>query len=202
MRIQYKSPQLYEFFISFLYSKKLLKQFTKEVDKNRTVFDVAAGYGRMSRFIDSSNSYYGIDLNKKFVEYGKKHGINLEIKNIFDSAAYKKSDVFIVVDIVHHLSTENLKKLFDLIFNHANQKVIVIEPAFVNFSVSYGLLGRLIDWFFGKIDDDGLNKITHWFSGDEYKNLFKSRFGSKYGSNFSVSYNRYGAHYLAVFIRK
>ena len=202
MRYQYKHPQIYDFLISFLYSDKLLEKFSETVGKNKTVFDIAAGYGRMSKFVDKSNLYYGIDLNKKFVEHGQKEGINLELKNIFDALVYKESDVFVLVDLVHHLTKESLHKLFDLVFSHTKEKVIVIEPAFVNLYSRYGFWGRIVDWFFKKIDDDGINKITRWFTEEEYTRLFDNRFGCTLCHSFYLEINKIGKHYFAVFIKQ
>ena len=202
MRLQYRHPKIYDYLISFLYSDRLLKRFSETVGKHKKVFDVAAGYGRMSRFIDTSNSYYGIDLNRKFVEHGQTEGVNLEIKNIFDPQAYKESDIFVLVDIVHHLTPESLRQLFDLVFSHAKEKIIVIEPAFVNLSARHGFLGQLVDLFFKKIDDDGINKITRWFTEEEYIGLFKSKFGSALGHDFSLRYEKIDKHYFVVFVKQ
>lgn len=64
MRFQYRHPRVYDFLIKFIYPKDLMDKFSDEVGKNQSVFDVAAGYGRVAKYIDSSNSYYGIDLNE------------------------------------------------------------------------------------------------------------------------------------------
>lgn len=202
MRFQYRHPKLYDFLIRFLYTKKLLENFRYEVGKNQSVFEVAAGYGRMARLIDSSNQYYGIDLNNIFVKYGRKNGVNLEIKNIFDSEAYKKSDVFIVVDIIHHFPPEKIEKLFDIIFLHAERKVVVMEPSFVSFTKRYGILGKFLGWVFKIIDDDGFNRIEYWFTDEKYQELFQSRFGSRYGKKFQMKYQRLGGHHLVTFTVK
>lgn len=201
MRFQYRHPRLYDFLIRFLYTKKLLQKFKYEVGKNQSVFEVAAGYGRMSKLIDSSNQYYGIDLNKIFVDYGRKNGINLEIENIFNSKAYKKSDVFIIVDIIHHFSPEKLEKLFNIIFFYAEKKVIIMEPSFVSFTRRYGILGKFFGKIFRSIDDDGINRIEYWFTDEKYQDLFQSRFGSRYGKKFQIKYQKLGGHYLVTFIK-
>ena len=109
--MQYRHPKIYDFFINFLYPKKLMEKFREEVGTGMTIFEVAAGYGRMSRYIDSSNLYYGIDLNPIFVASGRNQGINLDIKDIFDPAAYKTADIYILVDVIHHLDGEKLRKM-------------------------------------------------------------------------------------------
>ncbi|MCH7604429.1 class I SAM-dependent methyltransferase [Patescibacteria group bacterium] len=199
MRIQYRHPKLYDFLISFLYGRKLLEKFRQEVGKNHSVFDVAAGYGRMVRFIDSSNRYVGIDRNEIFVNYGKKNRLELEVRDIFDSAAYKRCGVFIVVDVIHHLTTEKLQNLFDLIFRHVNEKVVIIEPSFVSLTRRYGILGKFLGWIFQIVDDDGFNKITRWLSDEEYQHLFQSRFGSQHGKRFTMKHQKLDEHHLVTF---
>jgi SAM-dependent methyltransferase len=173
--------------------------FSKEIGKDQLVFDVAAGYGRIAHYIDPSNTYYGIDLNKIFVDYGTRQGVNLELKDIFDSASYKKANVFTLVDVVHHLSKEKLIALFDLIFQHTEKKVVIIEPAFVDMARKYGLIGRIVDWFFKTMDDDGFNTIHRWFSDQEYSDLFSTKFGSSYGVAFSLKIQIIANHYLVTF---
>lgn len=199
MRIQYRYPKLYDFLISFLYSKELMDEISKAVGKNQSVLDVAAGYGRMSKFIDPSNSYRGIDINKEFIRHGQSLGPDLSIGDIFDPASYKQSDVILVIDVVHHIVPEKLNKLFDIIFSYANKKVIVVEPAFVEITRKYGLAGNIIGWFFSKMDDDGVNKIGRWFTNEEYKKIFEGRFKSKAGDRFLLSCQIISKHHLAVF---
>ena len=199
MRIQYRHPKLYDFLISFLYGRKLLEKFRQEVGKNHSVFDVAAGYERMVRFIDSSNRYVGIDRNEIFVNYGKRNKLQLKVRDIFDPTAYKQCDVFIVVDVIHHLTTEKLQDLFDLIFRHVKEKVVIIEPSFVSFRRRYGILGKFLGWIFRIIDDDGFNKIIRWLDDEEYQHLFQSRFGSQYGKRFTMNYQKLDGHHLVTF---
>lgn len=199
MRFQYRHPKLYDFLIRFLYTRKLLEKFREEVGREQEVFEVAAGYGRMAGIIDFSNQYYGIDLNEIFVRYGRGKGIHLELKDIFDPAAYRQSDVFVVVDILHHFSPEKLQKLFHLIFLHAKKKVIIMEPSFVNVAEKHGIIGRFLGWIFKIVDDDGFNKIEHWFTHEQYQELFQSRFGSQHGKNFQMKYQKIGGHYLVTF---
>jgi len=184
-----------------MYPKLLMDEFSERVGRNQSVFDVAAGYGRIAKFIDPSNIYYGIDRNEIFVNHGRQKGRKLEIKDIFDPGAYKESDVFLAIDIVHHLSREKLKDLFDIVFQHARKKVIIMEPAFVHLVSKYGVLGKFIDWFFRKIDYDGFNIINHWFTNEEYSELFKRRLGSQYGNKFSLDHRKVSNRHLVTFTR-
>ena len=196
MRVYYRHPKLYNLVVStLLYSKGLWEKFNAELGENQTIFEVAAGYGRVAEFIDPSNKYYGIDLNKIFVEHGRSHGIDLEVKDIFDPTAYKRSDVFIAVDLIHHLTPEKLKGLFDLIFSHAAKKVIIMEASFSPMK-RYGILGKVAEWIFKSLDTDGINKIERVMTNQEYRQLFESRFGSRYGEKFDFQYQLVGGRCL------
>ena len=145
MRIQYRYPKLYQLLVhKLLYPKELWGRLREEIGENASVFDVGAGYGYASRFLYPSNTYYGIDLNERFVRYGRKRGANLQVRDIFDPTAYTQSDVFLVIDVVHHFAIQKLEKLFDLIFRHTAKKVIVIDPAFVSIARRYGALGKIL----------------------------------------------------------
>jgi len=165
------------------------------------VFDVGAGFGYVARFLYPSSRYYGIDQNEVFVRYGRKNGRNLERKDIFDQHAYRESDIFLVLDIVHHLSIERLKILFDLIFMHAKKKVIIVDPAFLSKYHKYGILGNFFGWIFRILDDDGFNTIKSWASEEEYQKLFQSRFSSEYGKSFQMKHREIDKHHFVVYTK-
>lgn len=201
MRFQYKHPKIYDLIIRLIYPKELMDKLSKEIGKNQSVFDVAAGYGRVAYYIDQSNSYHGIDLNEIFVNYGRDRGLDLQLKNILNESSYRESDIFVIVNVVHHLTQEKLKAMFNLIFKHALKKVIVVEPAFVDLSAKYGVIGKLIDWFLRIMDYDGFNVIHRWFTDKEYLALFDGRFGSDCADNFSVHQQKTANHYLVSFTK-
>jgi len=203
MRIQYRHPRIYHFLISFLYPKSLLDCLRKEIGMGKKVFEVAAGYGRLSRYIDASNNYQGIDLNPIFVRYGKRRGVNLRLGDILDAASYTIThDVVLVVDVVHHLTEQKLQRLFDFVFRYAKEKVIIIEPSFIHIVGRWGFLGKILGWIFRFIDSDGFNTIQKWFTHGEYEELFINRFRSVYGRDFSFVYTTLGGHYFVTFERQ
>jgi len=203
MRIQYRYPKLYDLLVHrILYRKNLAGKVAEEVGRDHTVFDVAAGYGYISSFLDPSNQYYGIDLNERFVRDGRENEIDLEVKDIFDPLAYEERDVFLVIDIIHHLSSEKMKNLFDLVFAHAGQKVIIVDPSFPSISRRYGILGKFVGWMFRVLDDDEFSKVEKWLTDEEYEELFQNRFGSEYGKEFRLRQEKVGGHHLVVFERK
>ena len=109
--------------------------------------------------------------------------------------------MFVLVDIVQHLSEQKLKQLFDLVFKYANKKVVILEPAFVNRESIHGLIGKAVDDFLRFMDYDGFNRIHRWFTNEEYSRLFLERFGSAYGTDFSMHRQEIAQHHLVTFVR-
>jgi hypothetical protein len=133
--------------------------------------------------------------DRAFSGSGVKKEIDLEMKDIFDPTAYKRSDVFIAVDLIHHFTPEKLKGLFDLIFSYAAKKVIIMEASFSPMK-RYGILGKVAEWIFKSLDTDGINKIERVMTNQEYRQLFESRFGSRYGEKFDFQYQLVGGRCL------
>lgn len=201
MRFQYKHPLFYDFFIRLIYPPHLTERISELVGRNKTIFEPAAGYGRMAQFLHASNKYSGIDLNPIFINFARNTHINVHKGNIFEEKNYPQSDITLLVDVVHHLSPPKLQQLFENIFSHTKEKVIVVEPAFVNMTSRYGLLGKLLDLFLRWLDNDGFNKINRWFTDEEYEQLFASRFQSSKGFDFNFQHETIANHHIVTFSR-
>lgn len=197
--IQYRHPSIYKLLVPIIHRKSVIATFKQEVGKNVSVQDIAAGFGCMAQYIDESNTYRGFDLNDRFVEYGQKLGLDIAKASIFDTGAYKMSDVSVLVDVVHHIPQDKLSKLFDLVFKHTTQRVIILEPAFLNLSKRYGKIAAPIDWLMRLLDSDGVNKIDRWLTEKEYMALFESRFGSIHGKGFRPVVKKVYPYYVVTF---
>lgn len=169
----YIHPRIYDFAIRFLYFDGL-KIVKKLIGEEKTVFEAGCGYGRMQKYLDPSCIYSGIDLNEKFVEYGRKKNRDIKIGNVLDSKHYRKSDVILLADILHHLTIKDIKKLLAIAVQYANEKIVIIEPVFVNIGSKRNVFSRAIAKFMVFMDSDGFNEIEKWMSRDEYDALFKS----------------------------
>ena len=201
MRFQYRHPRLYHILISLIYPPGLMAEVRRVVGEGQTVFEVAAGYGRLAAVIHPSNRYHGIDLNEIFVAYGRRHGRDLTVQDIFEPEAYRLSDVFLLVDIIHHLTMEQLRAVFGLVFAHADRKVVIVEPAFVGITRRYGVFGRLLDRAFKFVDDDGFNHIQGWMTNQEYSTLLRNRFGATAGHAFDLHHHTTYLHHVVTFTR-
>jgi SAM-dependent methyltransferase len=169
----YKHPLLYDFGIRFLYfdGMRIVK---KLIGEKKSVFEAGCGYGRMQKYLDPSCSYSGIDLNEKFIEFGRKKNRNINVGNVLDHNLYRESDVILLADILHHLTINDIKKLLAISVRHAREKIVIIEPVFVKIGSKNNFFSRIIAKFMAWLDADGFNEIEKWMSRDEYDELFAS----------------------------
>ena len=200
--IQYRNPFLYNLLIPIIHKRKLMRELRVAVGKNQSVFEVAAGFGRLKKYIDQSNKYSGIDLNEKFIKYAQERNIAVSFGDIFDPTQYKNTDVTLVVDVIHHLPSARRAEMFDLIFKHTQCKVIVLEPAFLNFESRHGRLFRPLDKIIMKMDSDGVNKINGFLTREEYVKLFEALLGSRYGKNFDLTVKIVKSYYIVVYEKR
>ena len=169
--IIYKSPRLYSIAIKFLHFGGF-KKVKEVIGKRKKVFEPACGFGRLYKYLDPSCSYAGIDLNEKFINFGKKNGLDIHTGDIFDEKNYVRNDIIILCDILHHLTISDIKKLVLISTKFAKEKIVIMEPAFVGIAAGKGLFSRLSAKIFAQVDFDGINHIDIWFTMQNYHNLF------------------------------
>jgi SAM-dependent methyltransferase len=171
--IFYKYPMLYDWGIRFLYfdGLKILKSI---IGRKKSVFEPACGYGRMKKYMYSDCSYSGVDLNDTFIQYGKKKNRNISLGNALDPGSYQEADTVLVCDILHHLKVKDMYKLMELAIEFAREKVVIIEPIFVNIAAKNNFFSRAIGKLMARIDSDGFNDIERWLSKEEYVELFET----------------------------
>jgi SAM-dependent methyltransferase len=170
--IFYRYPLLYDLGMIFIYfdGLKILKDI---VGRGKSVFEPGCGYGRMKKYLYPDCSYSGVDLNETFIEYGKKRNRDIDIGDALDERWYRESDTILLCDIIHHLNGQK----YDLIsaaIKFAREKVVIIEPWFVDIGAKRNVFSRLVGKFMAAMDADGFNEIDQWLSKDEYMDLFHS----------------------------
>jgi SAM-dependent methyltransferase len=170
--IFYRYPLLYDLGIQFIYFNglKILKDI---VGRRKSVFEPGCGYGRMKKYLYSDCNYSGVDLNETFIEYGKKRNRDISIGNALDERLYRESDAILLCDIIHHLNGQK-HDLVSIAVKFAREKVVIVEPLFVDLATRGNAFSRAIGKFMAVMDADGFNEIDQWLSKDEYKELFQS----------------------------
>ena len=170
--IFYRHPLLYELGIQFLYLNRL-KILKEIVGHDMSIFEPACGFGRMKKYLHADCAYSGIDLNGKFVSFGRKKNRNIHMGDILKEENYCPADVILLCDILHHLQKPEIYCLFQIAGKFA-KKIVIIEPTFVALAANKNTFSHLLGKLMTRVDSDGFNEINHWMSRKEYNNLFVS----------------------------
>ena len=174
--ILYNNDKFYEMFLQFFHMGNWNKRYqlmAKLVGKNKKVLDVGSGTGILSKFLDQSCKYTGIEQNSRIA---KKRNLNIIYGNIFD-IDFPKADVVVISDVLHHV-IPNHEKLIKKSLKSA-PVLVICEPNHDEGFLNIFGKSKLFFKIFG--DDDGINKFedmqTWVYSKEDLKNLF-----DKYGN--------------------
>lgn len=158
--IPYLSPRIYKIWQRVVDREmdEQYKEIARVVGKNKRVFEPGCGPALLFSYLPDGCSYVGWDLNKKFVEYARRKGINVYQRDIFDFKKYPQSDVIVVCDLLHHIFPRD--KLFIEEARKRTKKLIVVEPYKTS---RFSFLPYPILYFYDRIigDDDGINCFYH-----------------------------------------
>jgi SAM-dependent methyltransferase len=168
----YRHPLLYELGIHFLYLNKL-KILKKIVGHGQSVFEPACGFGRMKKYLYPDCAYSGIDLNDKFISFGRKKNRDIQLGDILNEENYRRADIILLCDILHHLQMPEIHRLFQIAGKFA-KRIVIIEPTFVALAARKNSFSHLLGKLMTRVDSDGFNEISHWMSREEYNELFIS----------------------------
>lgn len=173
----YSFPRIYNFFLLLFHGKDLEKRYriiSRLIGRNKTVFELGSGTCLIAKYLDKSCKYFGWDLNPSFVSYNKKRGLDVKLKDIMDFKHYPKSDIILIIDVLHYI-TPNHEKLLDAIVKRAKH-VIVVEPYNTTHLPKNVLLVKLLNFFnlvLGKNDGINNSSDTKWkYDKTELKEFF------------------------------
>ena len=168
----YRHPRLYDLGIHFLYLNRL--KIVKEiVGHGQSVFEPACGFGRMKKYLYPDCAYAGIDLNEKFIRFGRRKNRDIRLGNILEEENYRQADVVLLCDILHHLQRHDIHRLARIAGKFA-KRIVIIEPTFVALAANKNTFSHLLGKLMTRVDADGFNEISHWMSREEYNDLFVS----------------------------
>jgi len=129
--IFYIFPALYIFGLKKIHDTNFYKRyeymsgFAKQGD---LVLEPACGPAILSDFLQSNISYKGFDTNKDFINYALKKNKKVFLGNVLDLKNYRKADLVVICDVLHHLKPEDRKKLITYCYNSATKFFIICEP--------------------------------------------------------------------------
>lgn len=153
----YQSPKIYNFALSIMHRSTLQKRYeviSNHIDENESVLDIGCGTCMLSNFVDGE--YSGIDMNDRFIKYGRKRGLNIYNQNIFSFNKYHLFDNCIIVDVLHHISPRH-EEFLKWVIKKSKNKVIVCEPYTPD--RRHKIIDKISQW----LDYDGINKPEKWF---------------------------------------
>ena len=112
-----------------------------------SVLDVGSGIGQYSEL--TKGRYLGIDMNKEYINQAKQiyidnPSINFLCEDLgkaeLSEAAF---DVSLLIDFTHHLSTEELNRVFFELNRVTSQYIVICDPVKQS---AKNLLGRLLTY--------------------------------------------------------
>jgi len=129
-QVQYNKGKLINNFINNVTGEKFTKKIVVEIG-------TSAG-GILQFFKDMGNEVYGVDLDSKYIEFGKAKGLNLDVGTIEKLTNIQiKPDLVIYSHVLEHLSNpiEELQTLRK--FLHTESIVYIEVPSLEHLTLSY-----------------------------------------------------------------
>ncbi len=175
----YKNPVVYEKVLSLVHRNNFSKRYNLMADligKRKKVLDLGCGSGVLTKYLDDSCSYFGIEANKRFAEHCQKKGLEVTHGNLFE-VDFPQVDTVVISDVLHHILPNHKKLLAKA--KKVSKTIIICEPKHKKGKIS-SFVGYN-RYFFKLLGDyDGINDfetMAQWtFSETELKKLL-SNFG-------------------------
>ncbi len=166
----YLSPRFYEWSITRLRGPELHRRFAKiaEVVGEGSVLDVACGTGLLAGYLSDGARYSGIDLNRRFLKFSRKKGLDVAEHDVFDVDGYPEADTYVLCDLLHHVMPHHQDLLESVL--SLGKTVVVCEPPEPSKSKLRRFLIR------GILDNDGINPPRldqTWFTEPELLDFFE-----------------------------
>ncbi len=163
--IPYLSPRAYKLWTKVVdrdmrYQYKFIANL---IGKNKSVFEPGCGPAMLYFYLKKGCAYEGWDLNRRFVDYARKRGINVREKDIFSFDEYPESDVIVICDLLHHIFPRDSQLIREA--RKKTKMLIVVEPYKIS---RFSFLPYPIFYFYDKIigDDDGINPLSQRMKWD------------------------------------
>ncbi len=165
--------------------KNLIKSFFKKKD---FILDCGCGIGHFCKLFNSKR-YVGIEINDNFVTLARDKNPNY----LFDNFKGKKIDRYkkkinsvLINNVVHHLSPNDVKKVFSYLKEKTKKrkiKILIIEPILPSkyFSIEYFL--KVLDIGNYVNDVKGYNQILKKYVKIQDKSITKFKVNEHFKSS-------------------
>lgn len=151
-------PRVYNIRMLILHGRNLRKKYeyiSKQIGKNKVVLEPGCGSGLLANYLDKTCKYIGFDIDPRFVKYCKKRGLNAYEGNALTEKSYKKADVIVLCDVVHHIGRKDEQKMFKLCKKSA-KKIIICEQPVVEIYKRIPFYA----WIYNLIEQDKAGKVN------------------------------------------
>jgi len=153
-----------EFYFDYYnFIKKILKSLNF---KPQNILDVACGTGRLAKiFLDKDYDVKGLDISESMLEIARKRGLKVYQSNMVDFNVGQKYDLIIsTYDSLNYVLQESsLKKCFNSIKKHLNQKGIFICDMNSDYKINKVLPEYKVDYY----DFSEANAELIWLNSHE-----------------------------------
>lgn len=172
------------------------------VNKDETVLEPGCGPGVLANFLPDNVNYVGFDLNESFVSYGLKRGSNLYLGDVLKESSYKKADVVVVCDILHHIKLKDRKRLIEYSYSHTGRVYVFCECTKETKGLWRKIIYPVSSRFFQFLDNDGINqpKYEDVYTKKQLQEEIENGFGI-IPRNTKKIVKQFGCDLLAVFYK-
>jgi ubiquinone/menaquinone biosynthesis C-methylase UbiE len=125
------TPQIFSLIRPFFHNgfkgrKKIIKKL--KITSKEKIIDIACGVGTFSTLIPGE--YTGVDINPEFVKFAKrKYKKNFLVADATNLKMFndKFFDKALVIDCLHHLSDDKVKKILEETSRITKNKILIID---------------------------------------------------------------------------
>lgn len=129
--IIYRNAWIYQMAMRLLYRshyREKYKVVAEEIPAGSTVVDLCCGDAQIYPLLAAKGcKYIGLDINPRFVEWGREKGIDVRHWDIAKQMDMPEGDVVCIQSALYHF-IPNDKQLVDRMLERARQRVIITEP--------------------------------------------------------------------------
>ncbi len=159
--IIYKNPFIYTLALQLLHGRNFSKRYqymASFVKPGDVVLEPACGPAILPHYLPKNTSYVGFDANASFVKHASQK-YDAYMGNVLDVKSYKKADVVVTCDILHHLAPKDRRRFIKNCFDFTRKTFVLCEPV-VDGNQAKDIFSPLRDWFVEWSERDGTNHIT------------------------------------------
>jgi ubiquinone/menaquinone biosynthesis C-methylase UbiE len=124
-------PQIFSLIRPFFHNgfvgrKRIIRKLN--ITSKEKIIDIACGVGTFSTLI--SGEYTGVDINSNFIDFAKrKYKKNFFVADATNLKTFddKSFDKALIIDCIHHLSDDKVKKILQEACRVTKNKILIVE---------------------------------------------------------------------------